>query len=157
MAPNILITGGSGYLGGTFLQQLKDTTDLPPYGKVFALVRNQDQADQVKKLYNAEPIQIDMDKQSSVSEALLSNDISIVFFLIDSRSGDKQALFIKALAEVKSKLGVEVHFLHATGAKLFSSHAGYPTDRELSDMDPGLYDLQKTCKARLPAVQKVLR
>jgi hypothetical protein len=58
-----------------------------------------------------------------------------------------QIPLIKALAEVKKQTGREVHFLHTSGAKMFSEHAGMPTDRSLPDTDPGLYNLQKSAKA----------
>jgi hypothetical protein len=35
------------------------------------------------------------------------------------------------------------YVLQTTGAKLFSSHAGAPTDGPLLDTDPNLYDIQK--------------
>jgi hypothetical protein len=42
-----------------------------------------------------------------------------------------------------------------TGAKIFSSHAGAPTDRPLLDTDPGLYDIQKKQKATSEGMQNV--
>lgn len=63
---------------------------------------------------------------------------------------------IKALAEVKKQTGQDVHFLHTSGAKLFSNHAGLPTDSPIPDNDPGLYNLQKTSHARYPFVAKAL-
>lgn len=62
---------------------------------------------------------------------------------------------IKALAEVKEKTGKDVHFLHTSGAKLFSNHAGLPTDRPIPDNDPELYGLQKSSIARYDPVQMV--
>lgn len=42
-----------------------------------------------------------------------------------------------------------------TGAKLFSSHAGAPTDRLLLDTEPDLYSIQKAQKAALLPVNEV--
>jgi thioester reductase-like protein len=39
MSHNILLTGGSGYLGGTLLARWNEA-QLPSYGKLFALVRS---------------------------------------------------------------------------------------------------------------------
>lgn len=43
MPPNILITGGSGYLGGTILARWKEA-GLSGYGKLYSLVRTDAQA-----------------------------------------------------------------------------------------------------------------
>jgi len=155
MAQNILITGGSGYLGGTLLNHLKDTSDLPAHGTIYALIRTEDQANKVNEHYNAVPLELDLSTESSITETLLATQISIVFFLIDAFKSDTQLLFIRALAEVQGKLGIQTHFLHTSGAKLFSSHAGHPTDRVVSDTDEGLFDIQKTSRATFPALQKV--
>ncbi|KAF7137012.1 hypothetical protein CNMCM5793_006819 [Aspergillus hiratsukae] len=67
MEYNILITGGSGYLGGTLLNQLK-SADLPSYHKLFAFVRTAAQAEAVKQ-YSAEPLEFDMQDETSTSGA----------------------------------------------------------------------------------------
>lgn len=48
MPNNILITGGSGYLGGTLLHRLK-LAELPTYNTLYALVRTESQAQAVKQ------------------------------------------------------------------------------------------------------------
>jgi hypothetical protein len=72
---------------------------------------------------------------------VIDNQIDIVFYLINDMNSDDQIHFIDALAELKKKAGKEAHFLHTSGAKLFSSHAGAPTVSPLLDTDPKLYDL----------------
>lgn len=42
-----------------------------------------------------------------------------------------------------------------TGAKLFSSHAGAPTEHPLLDTDPELYEIQKAQKAPFTLANKV--
>ncbi|KAH9903842.1 hypothetical protein F4778DRAFT_101825 [Xylariomycetidae sp. FL2044] len=144
MPHNILITGGSGYLGGTLLSRL-GAAGLPPYDKLFALVRTDQQSEAVRQ-YGAEPLTIDLKDEAAVRAAVVDNAITIVYYLIDPFHSQAQLHIIKALAEVKKTTGQDVHFLHTTGAKLFSSHAGAPTDRPLLDTDPKLYDLQKSQK-----------
>jgi uncharacterized protein YbjT (DUF2867 family) len=155
MSRNILITGGSGYIGGSLLAQLKKTSDLPSYGTTYALVRNEDQATKVKSHYNATPLTLDLEDQSAITAALLDKQISIVFFLINAFNADAQGIFIEALAAVKNRYGVKTHFLHTTGAKLFSSFTGHPTDRILSDAEDGLYDIQKAAKSKFPPMETV--
>ncbi|KAI8711917.1 hypothetical protein NCS52_01456600 [Fusarium sp. LHS14.1] len=154
MPHNILLTGASGYLGGDLLAGLSDA-NLPPYGTLYALVRTTEQVKAVEK-YGAKPLIFDVKDEASVRDAILENGITVVFFLIDATSSTSQDLFIKALGEVKKKTGSDVHFLHTSGAKLFSSHAGAPTDRELRDDDANLYDIQADQRANVDAFKPVI-
>ncbi|KAI9934779.1 hypothetical protein ASPWEDRAFT_44283 [Aspergillus wentii DTO 134E9] len=154
MSHNILITGASGYLGGTLLARWA-SANLPAYQNLYALVRTDSQAEAVKQ-YGAEPISFNLNDETSITEAILSRKITIVYFLIDALGGEHQPTMIKALAEVKKQTGQEVHFLHTSGAKLFSSHAGHPTDRPLYDNDPQLYEIQKSAQPLYPIAQKGL-
>lgn len=108
----ILITGASGYLGGTLLARWKEAL-LPSYNKLFALVRTDTQAEAVKQ-YGAEPLVFNAQDESAVFKALVDNKITIVYYLIDALNGEAQVYFIKALAEVKRITGMEVHFLHVS-------------------------------------------
>ncbi|KIW29076.1 uncharacterized protein PV07_04919 [Cladophialophora immunda] len=154
MSHTILITGASGYLGGTLLA-LWSQADLPPYKRMLALVRTDEQAATVKKEYGgvAEPIIFDSKDEAAVRKAVVDNQITVVFFLIDAMRAESQGHFIRALAEVKGSTGLDVHFLHTSGAKIFSSHAGAPTDRPLLDTEADLYEIQKAQKAPVPLIQ----
>jgi nucleoside-diphosphate-sugar epimerase len=151
MSHKVLITGGSGYLGGTLLARLAQVKPVQNY-KLYALVRSDAQANSVKE-YGAEPLMFSPSDEQAVRENVVKYGITIVFFLIDAFRSDGQVNFIKALAEVRKSTGQEVHFLHTSGAKLFSSHAGAPTDRPLLDSDPKLYDIQKTQRSPHAAMQ----
>jgi methylglyoxal synthase len=155
MSRNILITGGSGYIGGSLLTELKNTTNLPSHGTIYALVRSEEQAEQVKSNYNATPLTLDLGDQSAITATLLEKQISVVFFLINAFDADAQVKSIEALAAVKDKYGVQTHFLHTTGAKLFSSFTGHPTDRVLSDAEEGLYEIQKAARSKFPPMETV--
>lgn len=108
----ILLTGASGYLGGTLLARWKEA-HLPPYDKLYALVRTDAQAEGVKQ-YGAEPLSFNVKDESQVLKTLLENKITVVYFLIDALNDEAQVYFIKALAEVKRTTGVNVHFLHVS-------------------------------------------
>ncbi|KAI0166503.1 hypothetical protein GGR57DRAFT_496766 [Xylariaceae sp. FL1272] len=154
MSHNILITGGSGYLGGSLLARWQEAK-LPPYKKLFALVRTPEQAEAVKQ-YGAEPLLFNAWDEAAVRDAVLENELSVVFHLISPSGTESQVYFIKAMAELKQKTGVDVHFLHTTGAKIFASHAGAPTDKPLLDDDPKLYDIQKAQKAPFEWMQQAV-
>ncbi|KAI1774203.1 hypothetical protein F4818DRAFT_419226 [Hypoxylon cercidicola] len=151
MSHNILITGGSGYLGGTLLARM-GSANLPSYGKLYALVRTDEQAAAVKQ-YGAEPLAFNIQDEATVRDTVLKHDISVVFYLVDPFFSAAQVHFIKALAEIKETTGRHVHFLHTSGAKIFSSHAGAPTDKPLLDNDPCLYDVQKSQQAPIGFMQ----
>ncbi|KAK8119760.1 uncharacterized protein PG998_004386 [Apiospora kogelbergensis] len=152
MPHNILITGGSGYLGGTLLARWA-AADLPPHGKLYALVRTEQQADAVRARYGALPLTFDPYDEAAVRRGVVDNEITVIYHLIDAFKSDSQLYMIRALAEVKKATGQTVHFLHTSGAKIFSSHAGAPHDRDLRDDDPDLYQIQKEQKAPLTVMQ----
>lgn len=110
MSHRILITGASGYLGGTLLARLSKD-GLPPYAGLYALVRNQSQADAVKQ-YGAEPLIFNPYNEAAVRDSIIENRITVVYFLIDALHSEAQAYFIRALTEVKKQTKQEVHFLH---------------------------------------------
>lgn len=156
MSHNILITGASGYLGGTLLARWKEA-NLPAYNKLYALIRTEEQAKAVKELYNAEPVKIDLSSDADIEQAIISRDISVIYYLIDPLGDRIPRVMIRALSTVKSNSGrQDVHFLFVTGAKIFSSHTGLPHDRELLDTDERLYDLLKNAEGSQPGLVQVL-
>lgn len=154
MTTNILITGASGYLGGTLLARWR-ASQPSGYEKLYALVRKPEQAEAVRRLYDAEPIQISLEDEEAVQKEILSKKINIIFFLIDAYSLQSQTSFIKALSALKIQTGVDVHFIYGSGTKQFSSLSGAPNDRPLSDTDPELYDIQKRAEAPMKDMQVV--
>lgn len=143
---NALITGGTGYLGGDLLVYLKENNVLPSNGRIYALVRNSEQGKKVEEHYSVTPLILDLDNEDDITKRLIEHDISIVFYMIDSFNGKRQLSFVRALAQVKKNKPqiTATHFLHASGAKLFSAFTGMPSDAPLSDASKDLLELQKT-------------
>lgn len=112
MANNVLLTGASGYLGGDFLTQYQ-SAKLPNLSKLFALVRTDEQAEQVKK-YGAIPLEFSLGDEAAVKKSLVENGINVVYYLIGAYHFDSQPFFLSALKEVKEKTGNEVHFLYVS-------------------------------------------
>lgn len=112
MSHNILITGSSSYLGGTLLANFQPA-GLPNYGKLFALVRKPEQAEAIKQ-YGAEPLLFSPEDEQATKTAIVENEITIVYFLVDAYYATSQLNIIKALAESKKVTGLEVHFLHVS-------------------------------------------
>jgi hypothetical protein len=121
MTHNILLTGVSGYLGGSLLTHIhRGTVTLPAHGKIYALVRTPQQQETVRQ-YAVEPLTFNPHDDNAVRDGIVDNDISIVLFLIDAMMAESQVKFIKALKEVREKTGKEVHFLHVSSHSPFCS------------------------------------
>lgn len=105
--------------------------------------------------YGAGPLLLNIADHDDVTKVIVSREISIVYFLIDAKSATHQPAIINALAEVERRTGREAHFLHTSGAKQFSRHAGFDADRELLDTDLGLYDAQKNVNTKSPLIKFV--
>ncbi|PKK49512.1 hypothetical protein CI102_5141 [Trichoderma harzianum] len=158
---NILLTGASGYLGGSILAQLHKpsigSTILPAHGTIYTLVRNDTQAQAVRD-YGAEPTSFDPGDEAAIESFILGHEVSVVVWFIDVVSVERQTLFIRALAKLRQQTGKEVHFSQTSGAKIFSDLAGALTDKPLLDTDHKLYEIQseRQTRAPFPAFQKAV-
>ncbi|KAF2163494.1 hypothetical protein M409DRAFT_26105 [Zasmidium cellare ATCC 36951] len=153
---NVLITGGSGYLGGSLLAYLKQNpTVLPPGTTLYGLVRNEEQAQKTRSHYGIDPLILDLASQQAITNTFLEKNITVVAFLIDARRSEVQVRIIKALAKVQAKMGRQAHFIQTAGAKGFSSHAGFPLEPPVEDVDGGLYEIHKEGRGKESAARSM--
>ncbi|WWC99942.1 hypothetical protein V866_006851 [Kwoniella sp. B9012] len=159
MSIHVLITGVSGYLAGTLAdhmtknqewQNLKRDTNLHIYGSV----RTSEQAKLVEELYGMTPLNFDQSDPKECHRVVVENQIQIVVATTSATDLERSIGFMRGLAEVKSKTGKQVHYIHVSllfqdaldltgsrlivdlswgwaraqtgGAKLHSSHANRP-------------------------------
>ncbi|PWY90377.1 NAD dependent epimerase/dehydratase family protein [Aspergillus sclerotioniger CBS 115572] len=161
MSHNILLTGTSGYLGGTLLAHLSTPSNpsLPPYKTLYALTRTPSQSHSVEQ-YGAVPLPLDLTDTPTLIQTIIDKKITIIYFLIDATSSKIQVPMIEALGKVKEITGQEVHFLHTTGAKLFSGHAGHPTEGSFGDGNgEEVYEMQGLAGGRVgnPFIKEALK
>ncbi|KAF9462316.1 NAD-P-binding protein [Collybia nuda] len=133
----LLLTGASGYIAGALLNDVIQLPDLI----VFALVRTPQQAEKVTSL-GVTPLQFDMSDGHAVEEVLVKYSITVVIQSADAFNFAPGKAFINGLKAVKNKLGKEVHYIHTSGAKLFSSHVGI--HQLLNDADDDVYSIEKS-------------
>jgi saccharopine dehydrogenase-like NADP-dependent oxidoreductase len=93
-----------------------DQTKLSNLRDIYALVRTAEQATEVRQ-HDVKPLLLDVGDVVDLKKAIVENEITIVFFLIDAVRSTAQTVMIEALAEVHQRTGKTVHFLHTSGAK----------------------------------------
>ncbi|KAG7441137.1 NAD-P-binding protein [Guyanagaster necrorhizus] len=142
----LLITGASGYLGGTLLNDLVTIPNL----EIYALVRTESQASTVRNL-GVRPVEFDLMDQAVIQKVVEEFELTVILHLADAFSFVPPEAFIRGLAVVKRRTGKDVHFIHTSGAKIFSSHTGI--NQRLNDTKD-VYSIQKATKAPIPFMQK---
>ncbi|KAJ7739679.1 NAD-P-binding protein [Mycena maculata] len=142
--PRIFLTGASGYIGGVLLTHILGL----PSVEVYALVRTPEQTEKVTSL-GAHPVQFDLNiDQEQIAKAVVGNAVTIVVHTADAMNFEPAQMFIQALAKVKQQTGQQVHLIHTSGAKLFSTHAGIPSENVINDtQDVDVYTVEKTFKS----------
>ncbi|KAF4838953.1 hypothetical protein CGCTS75_v000414 [Colletotrichum tropicale] len=101
---NVLLTGASGYLGGSLFAGLK-SSGLSGYDRIYALVRSDAQKEAVQQ-YGAEPLSVSLKDAKAVRNVIVQNKISVVFYLIDVFESTAQENLIKALGDLRQTTGV---------------------------------------------------
>lgn len=149
MALRILVTGTSGYIGGTFLNNLlKSPEKVVPNGNIYALVRTPAQVSIVEALgIKAVLGSLDAAGAAGVFQSITNNEIDVVIHTADAIMWDSAKPLLEGLAaRSKSSTGKAVHFIHTSGCSAFSDNTGY-THGFTKDTDD-VYELQKETENR---------
>uniref|UniRef100_A0A8H7KD34 NAD-dependent epimerase/dehydratase domain-containing protein n=1 Tax=Bionectria ochroleuca TaxID=29856 RepID=A0A8H7KD34_BIOOC len=98
-ASNVLITGTSGFIGGSLLADLLARADGPiKNAKIFAATRSDEQVKSVSKL-GINVLQVDLTDEKSVLDAIVKNEVDIVIHTAGAILPQMAINLIKALGE----------------------------------------------------------
>ncbi|KAI1105789.1 NAD(P)-binding protein [Jackrogersella minutella] len=148
MSQNILITGAAGYIGGSVLAEvISRTGGLINAENISAAVRTEEQAQSLSKL-GVNVIQVDLNDEGAVNEAVLFNKINIIIHTASSTNSRLVTLLIKALSNRRLVSGKEVYFIHSSVTTLFSEEGGWPYG-EVRDTDP-IFEKEKQIEGHHP-------
>ncbi|KAF2405009.1 NAD(P)-binding protein [Trichodelitschia bisporula] len=154
--PKVLIVGASGYIGGSILAQLLQST-LPAVTKVSfsALVRSEPQAAKLTAL-GVDPILFkDLDDAETIIQAASQHD-GVLSAAPGFHPGVAKSL-ITGLGRRKAETGGDVFYIHTTGTSDFSDtpiSGDYTESRTFKDTDEDLYAYLRAREKHHPYLQR---
>jgi len=98
----------------------------------------------------------DVQDAEGIKQLIIKNSISVVIETVDARQFSVAKPFVEALAVVKENLSVPVHFVHTSGAKMFSSHVGVDQSGFLND-DSDVYDTMAKLDTQHPVMKQFVK
>lgn len=121
MTPKLLITGATGYIGGTVLNHLQTSTDPPIKALTLsALVRSNSQAENLA-ITGVNPILFkDLDDTKTLVEAASQHDV--VIHTASWGHVESARSLIHGLAQRKKQTGREVYYIHTSGTSNLGGH-----------------------------------
>ncbi|KAI0888696.1 NAD dependent epimerase/dehydratase family protein [Annulohypoxylon maeteangense] len=148
--PKILLTGATGYIGGTILSYLLDSSSPTlSTATISCLLRGPDRAAKLTATYGSRVNPIvykDLDDIEATVAAAAEHDI-IISTTHGWHGGSSQAL-IRGLAQRKAATGRDVWFVQTSGTSNVASKAMTKSDvekehRELDDLKDDIYAFEK--------------
>ncbi|KAH8898668.1 NAD(P)-binding protein [Thozetella sp. PMI_491] len=142
MSPNILVTGGAGYIGGSVIATILSRANGPLKGaSIFATVRSEKQLESLAKI-GVKAFVTELQDKKAVTDVVVDNEIDIIISTAPSFIPVITANLIEALGKRREIAGIEPYYIHSSVTTLFSEDAGWPYG-EVRDSDPGLYEKEK--------------
>ncbi|KAJ5248863.1 hypothetical protein N7468_000314 [Penicillium chermesinum] len=123
MAPNILITGVTGFIGGTLLQRLLET-DLFPRSNIWVAVRSEAHEDRLRAL-QVNIARVSLDDAEDVRKIVLGNKIDIVVHTAGALKFSLVESLLNALGARKAVTKRPVHLIQTSGASTFADKCGW--------------------------------
>ncbi|CAH0054038.1 unnamed protein product, partial [Clonostachys solani] len=151
MSLNILITGATGYIGGSVLSGLL-SSDKPRFEKsqIFVAVRSERHVKTLSEL-GVKVALIDLTDEVSVSEGVLNNEIDFIIHTASALEPGQAKNLIAALGKRHNATKKDVFFIHTSGTSAWSSAFG-STYGLVKDTDP-LFEKEKAIADSFPVRQ----
>ncbi|OTB06213.1 hypothetical protein M426DRAFT_319281 [Hypoxylon sp. CI-4A] len=152
----VLVTGVTGFIGGTVLTQLLESSDevIKQYS-LSVVVRRHEQAETLRSAGIRTIVIDDLGNAAALKEAASEHDI-VMHLAIGFHTTSARAL-IGGLGERKRKTGSDVHYIHLSGtsnlAILTISEPNLPV-RNFSDLDEDIYDYEQQRETLEPYAQR---
>ena len=158
--PKILLTGATGYIGGSVLSALLSSNhESIKSSSITCLVRGQDKADALIATYKGRVTATlfrDLDDTDRVIEVASQHDI--VLNTLQAFHPSSSAALVKGLAERKKRSGKDVYLIHTSGTSNLADQPitkKYTEDRIFSDSAGDIYDYEKRRSDVQPYDQRI--
>ncbi|KAL8703902.1 MAG: hypothetical protein Q9201_002914 [Fulgogasparrea decipioides] len=157
MAPSkILVTGASGYIGGSVLSQLVGSKyERIAQCEISGLVRGEGKAKVLEQNGIKPQLHDSLDNTEELKEIARNYDI-IVGCALGYHEPSAKA-FVEGLGLRKRETGEETYFIHTSGTSNLGDQpvtGAYREDRVFSDMDDDIYAYEKKRNERQPYAQR---
>ncbi|KAJ8121699.1 hypothetical protein O1611_g10030 [Lasiodiplodia mahajangana] len=140
MSSNVLVTGAAGFIGGSVVAALLSGNAHFPAKNLFAAARGEEQVQSIQSL-GIKALQLNLQDEQSVTEAVLQNEIDIVIHTASSIDTRLAIHLIKALGERRKATGKDTYHIHSSVTTGYSKEGGWPYG-EVKDGD-SVYKLEK--------------
>ncbi|KAI1428255.1 hypothetical protein F5Y12DRAFT_48146 [Xylaria sp. FL1777] len=144
---NILVTGAAGYIGGSVVAALLSNSAYFSKKNLFAAVRTEEQVQSLQPL-GINVLQLDLQNEQEVAEAVLQNEIDIVVHTASSIDFRLALHLVSALGKRRAVTGKDTYHIHSSVTTGYSKEGGWPYGT-VKDGDP-VYKMEKELNDGFP-------